>query len=59
MSEVGTKYNAEFVPGNYHMMLAKQGSRGIIMEPEGILGNYVVTDQVLGSFLSFALILTF
>ena len=52
MEELGKKYNAEYVPGKYHMMLAKQGSRGIIMEPEGILGNYLVTEHVWQPFLS-------
>lgn len=47
MEEIGKKYEAEYTPDKYHMMLAKQGSRGIIMEPEGILGNYLVTDKVL------------
>eukprot|EP00026_Physarum_polycephalum_P000130 Phypoly_transcript_00130.p1 GENE.Phypoly_transcript_00130~~Phypoly_transcript_00130.p1 ORF type:complete len:1598 (-),score=297.06 Phypoly_transcript_00130:1790-6358(-) len=45
LDELGKKFNTEFVPGKYHIMLSKQGSRGIIMEPEGILGNYLVTDQ--------------
>lgn len=46
MEEMGKRNGEEYNPEKYHMMLAKQGSRGIIMEPEGILGNYVLTDQV-------------
>lgn len=45
IQELGKKNNTEYPAGKYHMLLAKQGSRGIIMEPEGILGNYVITDQ--------------
>jgi hypothetical protein len=46
LHELGKKFNTDYPTETYHVMLAKQGSRGIIMEPEGILGNYVVTEQV-------------
>lgn len=46
MADIAKKNNTEYPTDKFHVILAKQGSRGVVLEPEGLLANYLITEQV-------------